>query len=210
MDKDYSNMSIWKKIQLVKKRLLEANLKKTGENSFSGFKYYELADFTPTIINLCNEVGLFTKFTFDNEMATLTIINSDKQDQVESYTSPMRNLQLKGCNDIQALGGVETYSRRYLYMSAFDIVENDMFDGQAGSDKNKPKEEPKETKKEKKKILAEKSQIENLKKLYTEDELTQALSIVKKEKLEDLTIYEASSLISKRKNSKKEEGKENE
>ena len=45
---DYSNMSIYKKIQTVKQKILEANLKKTGENTYAGFKYYELADFTPT------------------------------------------------------------------------------------------------------------------------------------------------------------------
>lgn len=184
---DYSNMSIYKKIQIVKKKLLEANLKKTGENKFAGFKYYELADFTPKIIELCNEVGLFTKITFTNEIAALKIINSDKPEQVEEYTSPMRDLELKGCNQIQALGGVETYSRRYLYMSAFDIIENDMFD--AVSNQNETK----------KVTLATKTQIETIKKIYSDEELQKALNLVKKEKLEDLTVYEASSLISKRK-----------
>lgn len=202
---DYSNMSIWKKIQVVKERLLQANLKKSGENKFSGFKYYELSDFTPTIIRLCNEVGLFTKFTFNNEEARLTVINCDKPDQKEEYTSPMRELQLKGCNDIQALGGVETYSRRYLYMSAFDIVENDMFDAVAGKEEKAVKKEN-TTRKEKVKATA--SQIETMKKLYSEEELQKALSLVKREKLEDMTVYEASNLISKR--AKKEEAKENE
>lgn len=193
---DYSNMSIYKKIQIVKKKLLEANLKKTGENKFAGFKYYELADFTPKIIELCNEVGLFTKITFTNEIATLKIINSDKPDQIEEYTSPMRDLELKGCNQIQALGGVETYSRRYLYMSAFDIIENDMFDAVSNQSETK------------KVTLATKTQIETMKKIYSEEELQKALNLVKKEKLEDMTVYEASNLISKR--AKKEEVKENE
>ena len=199
---DYSNMSIWKKIQIVKQKILEANLKKTGENKFSGFKYYELADFTPTIINLCNEVGLFTKFTFNNEMATLEIINSDKSEQKEIYTSPMRELQLKGCNDIQALGGVETYSRRYLYMSAFDIIENDMFDSITGKDEKTVKDKTQAQKV----IKATATQINKLKELYSEEEINKALGMVKREKIEDLTIQEASSLISKRM-AKKEEVK---
>ena len=189
MDKDYSNMGIWKKIQYVKKKLLEANLKKSGENKFSGFKYYELSDFTPTIINLCNEVGLFTKFTFNNEVATLEIINSDKQDQKEIYTSPMRDLQLKGCNEIQALGGVETYSRRYLYMSAFDIVENDMFDAVAGKEENKSTEP--------KVIKATAKQVELLSKYYKDDNLAKLLEINNVSKLEDLTIQKASEIIKK-------------
>ena len=34
-------------------------------------------------------------------------------------------IEQKGSNAIQALGSVETYSRRYLYMTALEIVEND-------------------------------------------------------------------------------------
>ena len=192
---DYSNMSIYKKIQIVKEKILTANLKKTGENRYAGFKYYELADFTPTIIKLCNEVGLFTKISFDNEVATLKIINSDKPEETEEYTSPMRDLELKGCNKIQALGGVETYSRRYLYMSAFDIIENDMFDAESGKDV------------EKKEAKASPIQVEFLAKRYKGDLLTKLLEANKISKLEDLSAEKASALIGA---IKKKEGKENE
>ena len=129
-------MNIYQKIQSVKVQLLNEKLKKSGENKFSGFKYFELADFLPTIIQLCDLEGLFTAVSFNNELATLTIVNCDKPEEVVVYTSPMKDLELKGCNSVQALGGTETYSRRYLYMSAFDIVEADMFDAQAGSELN--------------------------------------------------------------------------
>ena len=191
---DYSNMSIYKKIQIVKQRILESNLKKSGENKFAGFKYYELADFTPAIINLCNEVGLFTKVTFDNEIAKLIIINSDKPDQKEEYTSPMRTLELKGCNQIQALGGVETYSRRYLYMSAFDIIENDMFDGKSGdTTSSEPRKVTKATQK----------QVELLLKYYQGDNLAKLLEVNQISKIEDLPVQKASEII-KKINEKKE------
>lgn len=121
-------MNIYEKIQLIKKELLEANLKKTGENKFAGFKYYELADFLPTIINLCNEHKVFTRVSFNNEEATLEVRNIEEPSEVIVYTSPMEQLELKGCNKVQALGGTETYNRRYLYQACFDIIENDMFD----------------------------------------------------------------------------------
>jgi hypothetical protein len=120
--------NIYEKIQLVKERLLNENIKKSGKNKFAGYEYYELADFTPYIIKFCNEVGLFTKITFDKEQASLMIVNVNKPEEFEVYSSPMEELELKGCNKIQALGGTETYSRRYLYLTAFDIIENDMFD----------------------------------------------------------------------------------
>lgn len=120
--------NIYAKIQTVKEKLLKENIKKTGHNKFAGYTYYELADFIPYIITFCNEQKLFTSISFDNELAKLEIINTENPEEKVEYTSPMRNLELKGCNEIQGLGGVETYSRRYLYMSAFDIIENDMFD----------------------------------------------------------------------------------
>lgn len=130
-------MNIYEKIQTVKEKLLEANIKKSGFNKFAGYNYYELSDFTPYIIKLCNEVGLFTAISFDKELAKLQIINTEKTDEWIEYTSPMEDLELKGCNKVQALGGVETYSRRYLYMSAFDIIENDMFDATVNDKKEK-------------------------------------------------------------------------
>lgn len=126
--KEIKKKNIYVKIQNVKEKLLKENIKKSGKNKFAGYTYYELADFIPFIIKFCNEEMLFTSISFDNEMAKLVIVNVENPEEKVEYTSPMRNLELKGCNEIQGLGGVETYSRRYLYMCAFDIIENDMFD----------------------------------------------------------------------------------
>lgn len=140
-------MNIYQKIQLVKEQLAERQLKRTGENKFSGYKYYELGDFLPSIIELCNKNGLFTQITFTEDTGILNIIDTDnpiagengsQEFRVVSYTSPLKELELKGANKIQALGGTETYLRRYLYMNAFDIIEADMFDSE-GFEKKKQK-----------------------------------------------------------------------
>ena len=89
------------------------------------------------LIKLCDEYKVFTKFSYSKDLATLEIINIENPVEKEIYTSPMEELELKGCNKIQALGGTETYSRRYLYMSAFDIIENDMFDAVVSEEKLK-------------------------------------------------------------------------
>lgn len=157
------NMNIYKKIQKVKKELSERELKKSGKNDFSGFSYYELGDFLPSIIELCNKYGLFTKINFkrnysmnkistnaddtstecksDGEIAVLTIKNIDKPDEIETYSCDVKELNLKGANSIQNYGGVQTYLRRYLYMNAFDIVEADMFDAAEFEKKKKKKAE---------------------------------------------------------------------
>ena len=143
-------MNIYEKIQKVKARLAERELKKSGENSYSGFKYYELGDFLPSIIELCNEYKLFTQVTFTSEKGILNVIDFENEYNNENgvpeyrmvqYESPLRDLELKGANAVQALGGTETYLRRYLYMNAFDIVEADMFDSVEFEKKKKQKAE---------------------------------------------------------------------
>jgi len=37
----------------------------------------------------------------------------------------MSTASLKGCHEVQNLGAVETYVKRYLYQNAFEIVESD-------------------------------------------------------------------------------------
>ena len=157
------DMNIYKKIQKVKKELSERELKKSGKNDYSGFSYYELGDFLPSIIELCDKYGLFTKVDFQDkfrlnttknnseeilttdtkigEAAILTIINTDKIDEIETYSCDVKELNLKGANSIQNYGGVQTYLRRYLYMNAFDIVEADMFDSEEFEKKKRQKAE---------------------------------------------------------------------
>jgi len=138
-DKETPKLNLFMKIQTVKSKLLQANLKKSWENKHAWFKYYELWDFLPTIVELCKDNGLYTQVLFDNETATLLIIDCDDPTQIVQYTSPMRDVDLKWCQPIQALWAVETYQRRYLYLNAFDIVENDMLDAVAWDDNKQPK-----------------------------------------------------------------------
>ena len=127
-----NKINIYQKMQAIKEELLEMNLKKSGLNKFANFSYYELSDFLPQIIKLCNKYNLFTQINFKQEDGTLTIIDAEEPNSKVEYITPTEELELKGCNKIQALGGTQTYLRRYLYMNAFDITENDLFDNIAG------------------------------------------------------------------------------
>jgi hypothetical protein len=56
-----------------------------------------------------------------------------------TFTSPMGSAQLKGCHEVQNIGAVETYQRRYLYVTALAIVEHDALDATTGSAPVEPK-----------------------------------------------------------------------
>ena len=127
-------MNVFEKLQKARVELQNKGLNKSGNNKFAGYTYFELADFLPTINQLCLDLKLMTQTSFTSEIATLKIINAEKPDEVIEFTSPMAAAQLKGCHEIQNLGAVETYQRRYLLVTAFEIVENDALDPLNGKD----------------------------------------------------------------------------
>jgi len=110
--------------------LQNAPLKKSGHNKFAGYSYFELGDFIPTINQIFNEVGLCGVVSYDSEIASLTITDTDDGTNI-IITSPMAEANLKGCHPIQNLGAVETYTRRYLWVTAMEIVEHDALDSSA-------------------------------------------------------------------------------
>src|SRR5690606_33931856 len=106
----------------------EAKIKKSGRNRHAGYDYYELSDFLPTVNKLFMEHKLFSQVSFTSEVATLTIINSEKPDEQIVFTSPMEKAELRGVQPIQNVGAVQTYQRRYLYLMALEITEGDALD----------------------------------------------------------------------------------
>ena len=118
---------VHKKLMAARMSLQEASLKKSGHNKFAGYSYFELGDFLPTINQIFYKVGLCGVVSFGKEVAQLCITDVE-DNSVICITSPMAEANLKGCHPIQNLGAVETYTRRYLWVSAMEIVEHDALD----------------------------------------------------------------------------------
>jgi len=132
-------MSVHKKLMEARVKLQGIKLKKSGQNKFAGYSYFELGDFLPEIQQIFHDIGLCGVVSYDIEYARLCI--TDVQDGTSIViTSPMAEANLKGTHPIQNLGAVETYQRRYLWMTAMEIVEHDILDA------SEPvKEQPKPT-----------------------------------------------------------------
>lgn len=136
--------NVYKRLQEARAKLKNTSLlKKSGDTT--KYLYFELGDFLPAVIDIFNDIGLCSVITFniDNDIidnrisnqskfvgvAKLEIINSDNPSEKIIFSSPFVEMEeTKMNNPIQLLGGVQTYMRRYLYMLALDIVENDLIE----------------------------------------------------------------------------------
>jgi len=114
-------------------RCKHKSLNKSGHNKFAGYKYFELADFLPTVQQIFQEKGLVDVISFTETLATMIVFDIEDGSSV-SFTSPMGSANLKGCHEVQNIGAVESYQRRYLYTTALAIVENDVLDAVTGDD----------------------------------------------------------------------------
>jgi len=131
-------VKVYKKLVAVRSELQAMTLTKSGHNKFAGYKYFELGDFLPSIQMLFNKHGLCDAISFTQDLATMVIFDTDDGSSI-TFTSPMGSAQLKGCHEVQNIGAVETYQRRYLYVTALAIVEHDALDATTGSAPVEPK-----------------------------------------------------------------------
>lgn len=130
-------MNIFEKIQAIRVELKHKDLKMSGRNKFANYDYMELDDFCPALNELMLKYKITAIPTFSREKASLTAIDCEKPEDRYTIESPFGTADLKGCHEVQCIGAVETYQRRYLYQALFDISESDGLNKSQG-DPSKP------------------------------------------------------------------------
>lgn len=139
-------INVYQKLLAARTKFLESNVEKSGKNMHLQFKYFELEDIVPTATRIFNEIGLIPIVTFDSNVATMTMVNTDNPEETAVFFAPFNQLapivSNSGnavTNEMQALGSSITYMRRYLYMIALDICESDSVDAGIGAKPAAPK-----------------------------------------------------------------------
>lgn len=137
----------------IKVKLQDTKLKKTGRNEFAKFDYFELADFLPTLNKLMFEENINDQFSiitneFGMMTASLTLIKGDERQEYTMpftlYSTPFvfkkdksgnyikdregNYIQVPSMQDVQYLGALNTYYKRYLYLNAFGITDGEVID----------------------------------------------------------------------------------
>lgn len=137
----------------IRCELQAKNLKKSGKNKFAGFDYFELSDFLPTLNELMRKYKVNDIFTIKDGIASLTLILGEekqeytmpfvifdtpltfKKDKNGNYVKDKNGdyVQVPSMQDIQYLGALNTYYKRYLYLNAFGITDGEIIDSMDNS-----------------------------------------------------------------------------
>lgn len=202
----------------IRVELQNSKLKMSGKNDFAGFTYYELKDFLPKLNELMLEEGINDLFTIENEEVILTLIKGEEKQEYKMpfvlFDTPltfkkqkngeyMKNkdgeyIQVPSMQDIQYLGALNTYYKRYLYLNAFGITDGDVIAGMNPDEKGG------------KVKVATQKQITILEKYYKDENLTKLLEENKISELAEMPMTKASEIIKKLMSKTKKEVKENE
>ena len=137
------DLNVFQRLNLARVKFLSTPVKKSGRNKFAGFDYFELDDIIPVAQPILVNYGLCFHITFLYDHATALLRNVDDPEDFIEFQTPIVELdtRAKGMNSNQALGAVETYARRRLWMSMLELVEQDINDAISGSDKIVPAKE---------------------------------------------------------------------
>ena len=136
-----SNVCI--KLNTARMLMQNAHIKQNGKNKFAGWKYFELSDILPASNTICSEIGATISTQFDDK-AHLFFVDTDTGEKIE-FTLPMSTAELKGCHEVQNLGAVQTYLKRYLYQNCFEISEKDVLDYSVDTTDGETPQKPQET-----------------------------------------------------------------
>lgn len=139
---EISKLNIYQKLQIVRSKIADFDVKKSGQNSDKGFVYFELPDYLPMINKLNEQAWLMTKFDMTVDKGILKVFNAEKPEEVLEFELPTADLVMadaegKQAEGIQIMGGKTTYMRRYLMQIAYEISVKDTVDNRGQASKKK-------------------------------------------------------------------------
>lgn len=129
-----------KSIIKIRVDLQNAKLGKSGKNKFAGFSYYELKDVLPKLNELMMKEEVNDRYYIKDDMVILELIKGEeKQDYTMpfyKFDTPLNKQGKPSMQDIQYLGALNTYYKRYLYLNAFGITDGEVIDSMDNSTLN--------------------------------------------------------------------------
>lgn len=177
----------------------ELKAPKSQKNTFGNYKYRSAEDILESVKPILKEQRL--SLVISDELknigeryyveATANLYDLDSDKTLSNKAFAREEETKKGMDGSQITGTASSYARKYALNGLFNI------DDTKDADTDEYQNQTTKSETTKKVSLATESQIKIIKEKLSEEQIGQALDLVKRKKLEDLTIEEASSLIKK-------------
>lgn len=177
----------------------ELKAPKSQKNTFGNYKYRSAEDILESVKPILKEQRL--SLVISDELknigeryyveATANLYDLDSDKTLSNKAFAREEETKKGMDCSQITGTASSYARKYALNGLFNI------DDTKDADTDEYQNQTTKSETTKKVSLATESQIKIIKEKLSEEQIGQALDLVKRKKLEDLTIEEASSLIKK-------------
>ena len=122
-------LNIKAKLLNARKGILTTKVKKEGRNAFSKYDYFTPSQITNLVTKACVENGILTTFSIlkrENDYTGVLIVQDIESDNHIEFSIPTAMPDIKATNITQKLGGMCTYTQRYLEQLAFGITDNNL------------------------------------------------------------------------------------
>lgn len=196
---EIKKMNIYEKLLKVQ---IELKAPKGQYNSFGKYKYRSCEDILESVKPVLGKYRLTLKVSDElvylgeryYVKATAMLIDLDSQEDIANTAYAREEEIKKGMDGSQITGTASSYARKYALNGLFCIDDTKDADTDEYANQNDTTEKVVKA--------ATDKQKEMIKGLYEEEEIKQELIKLNKPKLSELTIQEASELISKKKEGK--------
>jgi len=123
-------MNIYEKLASAREQIKNTKLKKKGKNSFSKYEYFTPEQIDALVFDACQANKLLTVFELSrNEyglQGVLMVVDVENPEQYIKFRQATDIPAIKATNIAQQMGGMVTYTERYLSMTAFNIKDNSL------------------------------------------------------------------------------------
>ena len=127
--------NIYQKLSDARKAIREKNIKKDGTNEFSKYDYFTPESVEKLVSEACEKEKIICICNLEKDQLgyfqSLRVVNLEDTKEELFFMLRTEKPAIKATNDTQQMGGMDTYSERYIKMKVFCIKDNSLdFDAQ--------------------------------------------------------------------------------
>jgi hypothetical protein len=122
--------NIYIKLAEARDLIRKTKVSKGGTNEYSKYDYFTPEQVESLVAEACEKTNTICLTSLKKDeygyFQVLKLINMEKPDEYLDFELRTEKPSIKATNDTQQMGGMDTYSERYIKMKVFQIKDNNL------------------------------------------------------------------------------------